>query len=115
RVVHKSTGRALGFAQAVAAMGDDAEFDRSVERLPAVLVFDESDWLADQRFADVNRVSLPPDLAVVTHAPDRVIGAVVRLAQHSVEAPRRGGVMLGRRLIAQSLVRAFFVVETLEG
>ena len=44
----------------------------------------------DQRRADVDRVALPSDLAVVAHAPDRVIGSVTRLTQDAVEAPRRG-------------------------
>src|SRR5450432_415570 len=93
RVVHRSTGPALGFAQTVAVMSDDAESDRAVGGGPtAILVFDETDRLADQGFADVDRVALPLDLAVVAHLPDQVVGPVVRRAQDAVEATRRDGV-----------------------
>src|SRR6266540_504323 len=115
RVVHKSTGLALEFAQTVAAMSDDAECDRPVRGDPvAVLVFNETNRLADQRFADVDRVALPLDLAVVAHAPDRVVGPVARLAQDAIEASRRDGVVLGRGVVAEGLVRALFIVEGLE-
>src|SRR5262249_61815685 len=97
-------------------MRDNAKFDRTIAGGPvAVLVLGETDWLADQRFADVDRVALPPDLTVVAHAPDGVVGAVGRLAQHAVEAPRRDGVMLGRRIVAERGVRTLFIVENLEG
>src|SRR5260370_20150196 len=96
-------------------MRDDAESNRAVEGPPATLrVFGETDRLADQRFADVAPVAMPPDLAVVAYAPDGVVGPVARLAQHSIEAPRRDSVVLGRGAVAERLVRALFVVETLE-
>jgi len=80
-------------------MGDNPEFDRSVrDRPPAIIIFEQADWLADQRSVDVDRVVLPADLATVAHPPDLIVDAVVRLAQDAVEAPRRGGVMRGTSL-----------------
>src|SRR5438128_374016 len=67
-----------------------------------------------RRFADVDGVAVPLDLAAVAHAPDRVVGSVVRLAQDAVEATRRDGVVLCGRVVAEGLVRAFLVVEGLE-
>ena len=56
-------------------MGDDAEHDRSIADRPvAVVIFDEADRLADQCGADVDRVALPSDFAIVAHAPDGMIG-----------------------------------------
>jgi hypothetical protein len=76
-------------AQAVAAMRDDAEFDRTVENVPvAALVLDEGDRFADQRRADVDLVSLPFDLTALPHASYEVVGTIFRLAQHAVEAPQ---------------------------
>src|SRR5258708_40312187 len=96
-------------------MRDDAESTRLVEGSPATLVvFDEPDRLADQRLAEVDPVAMPPDLAVVAHAPDGVVGPVARLAQHAIEAGRRSSIVLGRGAVAERLVRALFVVETLE-
>src|SRR6266508_2917969 len=45
------------------------------------------------------------------HAPDRVVGPVARLAQDAIEASRRDGVVLGRGVVAEGLVRALFIVE----
>jgi len=96
-------------------MRDDAESNRAVEGSPAtLLVFDETDRLADQRFAEVDPVAMPPDLAVVAYPPDGVVGPVARLAQYAIEAARRDSVVLGRGAVAERLVRALFVVETLE-
>ena len=97
-VVHKSTGPSFGFAQAVAAMSDDAEHDRvRRRRSKSPSSFSMRPTGSPTRAcADVDRVAAPSDLAVVAHAPDLVIGAIARLAQHAVEAPRRGSVMLGR-------------------
>ena len=96
-------------------MRDDAEHEGAVRDRPtAVVVFDEADRLTDQRGADVDRVAVPSDLAIVAHPPDRMIGSVTRLTQNAVEAPRRDDVVLGRRVVAERLVRSFVVVEPLE-
>src|SRR5262249_61947684 len=96
-------------------MSDDAKLDRAVVgSQAAVVVLNETDWLADERFTDVDLVALPPDLAAVAHTPDRMVGTIVWLPQDAVEAAGRDGVMLGRGGVAQSLGRPFFVVETLE-
>src|SRR5262245_18749890 len=96
-------------------MRDDTEFDRPVVGCPAVVVFGEPDGFTNQCFADVDRVAAPADLAIVAHAPDRLVRPVMGLAQNPVEAPRRDGVMIGRRVVAKGLMRALLVVETLEG
>ena len=71
-------------------MGDDAEQDRAVDNgAVAVLVFEQSDRLADQCLADVDRVAPPLDLAVVANPPDVMVGTVLRLAQDAIEASRR--------------------------
>src|SRR5215475_8595154 len=99
-VVHMSTGRRFRLAQAVIPMGNDAKIDRSVgDRPTAVVGFDQADRLADQRSVDVDRAALPADFSVVAHPPDLIVGAVVRLPQDAVVAPRRGGVTRGRHLI----------------
>src|SRR5579872_2147242 len=114
-VVHKSTDARRQGAQAIPAMDDDAEKDWSIRDEPgAVVVFDEADRLAGQRAADVDRGALPADFAVMAHAPDRMLGVVVRLAQDAVEAARRDGVMFGRRFVAKRFVRPLFVVEALK-
>src|SRR5260370_42315789 len=96
-------------------MRDDAESNRAVEGSPAtLLVFEETDRLADQRLADVDPVAMPPDLAVVAYAPDGGVGPVARLAQHSLEAPRRDPALLGRGAAAGRLVRGLFLVEPRE-
>jgi len=114
-VVHKSTVVGFWFAQTVVAMGDDAEHEGSVGDRPiAVVVFDDTDRLADQRRADVDGAALPSDLAIVAHASDRVVAAIARFTQHAIEAPRRHDVVLGRGVVAERLVRSFVVVEPLE-
>ena len=89
RVVHKSTGFALWFGEAIAAMSDHAELDPSVADGPAALViFGKTDRLADESFVDVDRAAIPLDLAVVAHLPDAMIDAILGLAQHPIVAPR---------------------------
>src|ERR1700724_2316081 len=111
-VLHMSTGPAFGFAQMTAAMRDDSECDRPVVDPPAaVLGFGETDRLANQRLADIDGAALPSDLAVVAHVPDRVLRPVIGLAQDAVETSRRGNVVLGRRVIAERLMRTLVVVN----
>jgi len=113
-VVHKSTATG-GFAQAIAAMRDDAERDRSiVSGKVSGGVLDQTDRLASECLVDVDRVAQPLDLAVGAHPPHGVVGPVVRRPQNTVEASRRACVMLGRGVIAESLMRALVVVKTLE-
>src|SRR4029077_6249642 len=63
---------------------------------------------------DIDRVAAPLDLTVLTHAPDDLVGPVARFAQDTVEAARRESVMLGRRIVAERLMRAFLIVDVLE-
>jgi hypothetical protein len=115
-IVHKSTGLLFWFVQAIAAVSDHAEFDRPVVDDPtSVVVFGKTDRLADESLADVDRAAVPLDLAVVTHAPDAVVGALTGLAQYAVVATRRGRIAVGRRGVVERLVRTLFIVETLEG
>src|ERR1051326_4284055 len=96
-------------------MRDESERHRTKRRGPATIaVFAQPDRLADQRCADVDRGALPSDLAVVAHAPDLMVGAVGWLPQDPIKAPRRGRVTLGRRIIAERLVRPLLVVDVLE-
>src|ERR1700756_245950 len=96
-------------------MGDSAEHDRAIADGPAGgVVLDETYRLANQRLIDVDREIAPPYLAVMAYPSHFVPGAIFRLAQDAVEAPRRGRIMLGRRGIAERLMRTLFVVETLE-
>ena len=87
-VAHKSTALLFGFAELISSVTDRAEQDRAVADLPSVINFEQTDRLSDQRFADVDRASVPFDLAVLAHAPDEVIRAIAGLAQHTIEAPR---------------------------
>src|SRR5262245_20080713 len=97
-------------------MVDEAEADRAVIGGPAaVVLFEKTDRLASQRFADVDRGALPADLAIVAHASDGAVLPIVGLAQNAVEVPRRCDVMVGRRVVAESLVRALIIVQGLEG
>src|ERR1700704_3716867 len=69
-------GLGVGFSQAIAAMGDRAEHDRTVgDRPSGGIVLKQADRLADQCFADVDRFALPSDLAVMAH-PSHVVLAV---------------------------------------
>src|SRR5215510_9567261 len=98
------------------AMVDEAEADRAEIGGPAaVVLFEKTYRLASQRFADVDRGALPADLAIVAHASDGAVLPIVGLAQNAVEVPRRCDVMVGRRVVAESLVRALIIVQGLEG
>ena len=81
-------------------MRDYAEHEGSGRDRPiAVVVSDDTDRLADQRGADVDRVAVPSDLAIVVIPLDCMIGSGTRLTQHAVEAPRRDHLALGRRAL----------------
>src|SRR5689334_3757190 len=96
-------------------MRDDTERYRSIPDRPvAVGVLEEANRLADQRRADVDRVTLPLDLAVPAHAPYRAVATIMGLAKDAVEAARRSRVMLGRCIVAERCVRALLVVELLK-
>ena len=74
RVVHKSTGFAFWFVEAIGAMGDHAEYDPSVaDGAVASSSSSKTDRLTHQRFADVDRSAIPFDLAVVTYPPDAMV------------------------------------------
>src|SRR6202035_4226090 len=115
RIVHMSTGSvAFRFSQAVVVVVDRAERDRAVAHCPSgSIILAKADRLADQCLPDVDRLAMPSDLAVVAR-PSHLMFDVFRLAQDAVEAPRRGRVVIGRRVIAERLVRALFVVDELE-
>lgn len=97
-------------------MANDTEDDRPEADGPVALgVFTEADRFAAERFVDVDRATLPLDLAVPAHPPHRLIGIIAGLAQHAVEAPGRECVTLRRSIVAKRLVRTLLVVEALEG
>src|SRR5262249_33036250 len=97
------------------AMRNDAELDWTKRDCPVtVYVLDQTDRLADQSGADVDRVTLPLDLAVVANPPDDAVTAVLRLAQHAVPQPWRDTVVLSGRVVAERLVRTLVVVKALE-
>ena len=96
-------------------MVDEAEVDRAVVRRPgAVVGLVEADRFAGQRLVDVDGAAPPLDLAVVAHPTHRAILGIVGLAQHTVPGPRRGAVVVGRRRVAEGLVRPLFLVDLLE-
>src|SRR4030088_1393347 len=114
-VVHKSTAAAFRLAEAIAGvMSDSAKHDRSVGDGPAIRVLGEADRLADERSTDVDRVASPLDLAVVADTPDCSFAAVFRRAQDAVPGSRRDAIVLSGRVVAERLVRALFIVDTLE-
>ena len=114
-VVHKSTAGRFGFSQAVAAMGDDAEHDRAEADRPAVGVFGQADRFAGERAIEVDELASPFDFAVQAHPSDLVVDRIVGLAQNAVPAPGRGLIMFGGGGVAQRLVRALLIIETLKG
>src|SRR5688572_1029708 len=115
-IVHRGIRRTSRRQEAVAARRDGAERHRAVRDVPgAVLGFGEPHRLAGECAADEDEAAAPLDLAVRAHPPDLAVGWIGGLAQHPVEATRRGGVMLGRRRIGEPLVRTLLVVEALEG
>src|SRR6202035_4601030 len=95
-------------------MGDRAEHDRAVADDPAGVVLGEPDRLANQGVVDVDRAIAPSDSPVVAAPPYFVVAVIFRLAQNAVEAPRRGRIVVGRRGVVERLMRALFVVNTLE-
>src|SRR5947209_9864782 len=109
-----STGLSFGFSKTVVVVGDRAERDRPIADGPAGGVFLKSDWFADQRLVDVDRIIAPADLAVMAYPPHLQPGVIFRLTQNAVEAARRWRVTVGGRSVAKRLMRAFFIVETLE-
>src|SRR5271165_572839 len=114
-VVHKSTAGGFGFAQAVAAMGDNAENDRAEADRPAGGVLGEADRLAGERAIEVDELASPFDFAVRAHPLDLVVDRIVGLAQDAVPAPGRGLIVVGGGGVAERLVRALLIIETLKG
>src|SRR5580704_9454942 len=114
RVVHKSTAGGFGLAQAVVAMGDDAERDGAEADRPAGGGFCEADRLAGERAIEVDEGAPPFDLAVGAYAPHLVVERIVRLAQDAAPAPERDLIMVRRGGVAERLVRALVVVEPLK-
>ena len=114
RVVLKSTACGFGFSQAVAKVSDRAEHDRAVADGPAVVISRKADRFASQRLVDVNCAAIPSDLAIVADPPDFLLAVIIRLAQHTIEATWREGVVLAGGGVTQCAVRAFLVVEALE-
>src|SRR3981189_3846114 len=95
-------------------MGEGAKRDRAIADGTGVSVLGEAHGLADQRLTDIDCVTVPLDLPVLTHAPDDLVGPVARFAQDAVEAARRESIMLGRSIVAERLMRAFLIVDVLE-
>src|SRR6185312_3941004 len=95
-------------------MRNRAKHDRSIADRPTLLILGQANRLADQSAADIDHVAVELDLAVVADPTHHSVLVIVRLAQDAVEAARRSLIALGRRRIVERLVRALFVVKTLE-
>ena len=62
-----------------------------------------------------NELAPPFDFAVRAHPSDLVVDRIVGLAQNAVPAPGRGLIMFGGGGVAERLVRALLIIETLKG
>src|SRR5690348_7423329 len=72
----------------------------------SILEFGEADKFPSERLANEHLLSSPLDRAQRAHAPDLVIGIVPGVLQPPRQLPRGRAPMLGRRHLAQCLVRA---------
>src|SRR6516162_4957351 len=89
---------------------DAAELDGAVTDNPvAGFVFGQTDGLADQCLAEEEEPALPFDLAVVADPADLMTVGVFRLAQPAAVRSGRGLIVLGRRGLAERLMRALLV------
>ena len=96
-------------------MVDGTEHDWTIaDGAPDGVVLGEAHRLSDQRLADIDRIAVPFDLTVLTHAPDDLVGPIARFTQDAIETAWRDGVMLGRRIVVERGMRALFVVDVLE-
>lgn len=94
---------------------DYSQIERTIAELPAsVIERHETDRLADEDLADIERVALPFDLAVVAHSADLGIVGVFRLPKPSAIAARRWRIVMCRRGLAEGFVRALFIVGLAE-
>src|SRR5207302_6165657 len=96
-------------------MVDDPELDRAELHGPAaILALGQADWRAGQGLVKINLAALPADRTGVANPSHLVSGRVFGLAQHAVPAPRRGRIMLGRRIVAERSMRPLLVIDALE-
>ena len=96
-------------------MVDDADLDEAEADEPAaVFALDEAERFAGERLVDVGLDAAMANRAVGAHAPDLLLGRIRRLAQHPVPAPRRGGIVLGRGIVAERRMRPLLVVDAPE-
>src|SRR5947209_17646964 len=109
-----STGLSFGFSKTVVVVGDRAERDRPIADGPAGGVFLKSDWFADQRLVDVDRIIPPADLAVMAYPPHLQPGVIFRLTQNAAQAARRWRVTVRWPSAAKRLMRAFCTLAPLQ-
>ena len=102
-------------AQSFAGPVDQSEVDVGEADDPvAVLGFGDADGLADEAFADEDKLAAPFDFAAGAHPADGMVGVVPGLVEALWTAPGRRPVM-GRRLLAERFVRPLVVVVLAEG
>src|SRR5215472_2179514 len=96
-------------------MIDDAEGDWAVMHHPAaILALDETHWLANQRFTQIDFGTAPADRAIAMDPPRHRVGWIFGLAQDTVPVPRRAPVELGRSGVAERGMRALLIIEALK-
>src|SRR6266550_171747 len=84
---------------------------KTVKQFPPLLVDRfESDGLFSQDFREVEQLSSPLDLAVVTHLPDRDSRLVLHLREFGRIGAGRGAIDASRRLSSQRLMGALPVI-----
>src|SRR2546425_8486046 len=88
---------------------------KTVTQFPPLLVDRyESDGLFSQDFREVDQLSAPLDLAVVTHLPDGNSRLVLHLGEFGRIGAWRGAIYASRRLSSQGLMAALPVIFLLK-
>src|SRR2546428_2369357 len=119
-VVHMSTGLARRFRRcspghAVMLAIDNAEFDVGKANQPiTIVIFRDTERLADQNLADEDKLAAPFDLAVGTHATHRLRSIINRFVQGARIGSGGGLVERGWCPLPQSFVRPLLIVLAAE-
>jgi len=74
-----------------------------------VVILVQPDDLTDKRLAEIDQFTLPFDLSSGANPAQFVIDRIVGILEPRGIGPWRGGVMLGRRRLAQRLVRTLVI------